>query len=190
MTKFKEYGFETTTMTPPTSLEDIASISNSDLEVLVGIAPSASYSAENEIAMLRDRLEKAEASEKQLRMLNQFFADAGRATSIEELEMGYEHAIASIFGIKDAAVRIFTSPEAADRHELSRDPSQVFTKDIYGQTHSDLYHMVSIECRSRGSAKKMNCIQNPNFGVFLENVMANTQNKLKGWIDRKSGLFT
>jgi diguanylate cyclase (GGDEF)-like protein len=140
--------------------------------------------------MLKSRLAYSEASEQQLRSLNQFFADAGRASSVEGLQESYEHALRSIFGIQDATVRIFASPEEADSHELNHDPSSGFTKDVYGQTHSDLYHMVAVECRSRESARKMDCIANPNFGIFLENLMTNTENKLKSWIDKKSGLFT
>lgn len=190
MTKFKDYGFDITTMTPPACLEEIASTSSSDLELLAETSPSTSYSAEDELAMLRSKVQQLETSEGQLRILNQFFADAGRSTSVAELELRYEGAFSTIFGIEDANVRVFTSQEDFNAYELEHDPSQVFTQDIYGQTHDELYNMVVINFKSRKSAKKLNSARNQNYGVFLENIMTNTQNKLKSWIDKKSGLFT
>lgn len=179
MNKFKEENFEKEKMSPTAGLaEREVNEANSIDDLFLDTHPSPRSNEFQPASFTPD-----------LMHLMQFMADAGRATTIPQLEIMYEHALNTIFNVDDASVRIFTSQEEADRYEQKNDPSQIFRKDIVGNPHGEIYNMIAIDCRKRDSAVAMSG-KNSAYGIFLESMVSNVENKLKYWIDKKTGIFS
>ena len=114
---------------------------------------------------------------------------ADRASTLPDLEKGYEAALATATGLDDVSVKIFSTPEQAEEYEITHSTDGKTRVGIVSLANGELYSCVVMESSDPMAQERMNS-SNKLFEMLTDRVASKIGDKMKYWKDGRSGLHT